>query len=248
MSAHDTAPQPTSSGADRSILQSVQRAARVLNELAHRRGPVSVAELAASLGVDRTIVHRLMKTLLGEGLVEQSREGYKIGPQALLLGNAYLDSLVVRQLALPYSVGLLDRVLKDRPWTVSLMMPIGSEMTVVETVWNIDAPLEMQLSMGRRFDIAVTAAGRSILAYSSAEEVESYVGAETAKEQEPELARIRESHGLAFVRDFVPGGSAMAAAILDSSEKPVAALLLAGLDLEALVRAFSAPSKSPLPR
>lgn len=218
--------------ADRSVLQSVQRAARVLDEIARRRGPVTIADIAASLKLDRTIVYRLVKTLEGEALLEQSGVGYTMGPRALLFGNAYLDNLSVLRVALPYQVGMLDRLLKGRPWTTHIEVPISSELALVDTVWNVDAPLDIQLSLGRRFPMATTAGGHAILAFRGQAEIEAAVGTDVASSLAEDLQRIRDAHGLAFVRDFVPGVSAIAAVIFNRGGTPIAALLLAGLELE----------------
>lgn len=218
--------------ADRSVLQSVQRAARVLDEVARRRGPVTIAEIAANLDLDRTIVYRLVKTLEGEALLEQSGAGYTMGPRALLFGNAYLDSLAVMRAALPYQVAMLDRVLKGRPWTTSIMVPIGNELALVDTVWNIAAPLDIQLALGRRFAMGTTAVGHGLLAYREVAEVEAIIGKELADELRDEFVAIREANGLSFLRDFVPGVSAIGAVIFSRDGEPIAGLLLSGLELE----------------
>jgi DNA-binding IclR family transcriptional regulator len=218
-------------GPDRSVLQSVQRAAAVMDEVARRRGPVAIGELAATLQLDRTIVYRIVRTLEGEGLLESGNGGYTIGGRALLFGNAYLDTLTVRRVALPYQVDLLDRVLKGRPWTTSILVPVGAEVAMVDTVYNTAAPLDIQLSMGRRFPIARTAVGRSIMAFLSEQDVVALLGDELTDDLTAELARIRQD-GVAFVHDFVPGVSAMAAPIFDRFDTPIAGLLLSGLELE----------------
>lgn len=218
---------------DRSVLQSVQRAARVLDEVARGRGSVTIAEIASRLNLDRTIVYRLIKTLEGEGLLEQSGAGYTIGPRALVFGNAYIDSLTVRSIALPFQVSMLERVLKGRPWTTSILVPVGDELAMVDTVWNPAAPLDILLSLGRRFALATTAVGHAILAYRDPTEVESLVGVDVAASLKEEFVAIREARGVAFVRDFVPGVSAIGAVIFKHDVHPVAGLLLSGLELEA---------------
>ena len=94
-----------------------------------------------------------------------------------------------------------------------LMVPVGYEMALVDTVWNTSAPLDMQLSLGRRFPMKTTAVGHAIMAYWPPEEIEKALGREAAKDLEEEFAQVRELGGLAFVRDFVPGGSAIGATI-----------------------------------
>ena len=217
---------------DRTLLQSVQRASAVLDQISRTRTPVTVSHLATTLQLDRTIVYRIVRTLEAEELLEQTSDGYRMGRRALLLGNAYLDGMTVRRVALPYQVDLLDRVLKSKPWRTSIMVQVRDEISLVDTVYNSAAPLDMQLSMGRRFPIATTAAGRAMMAYLDPEEVVRLVGAETARQLEAEFTKIRDAGGVAMIKDFVPGASAIAATIFDGNGAPVAALLLSGLELD----------------
>ncbi|MGO9333237.1 MAG: IclR family transcriptional regulator [Acidimicrobiales bacterium] len=221
----------SSSNADRAVLQSVQRAVRVLDAVSHA-GIVTINELVAELELDRTIVYRLVRTLEREQLLEATHGGYKVGRQALMLGNAYIEHLPVVRVALPFQVGLLDRVLKGRPWTTSLLLPIGAELALIDTVWNVSAPLDIQLSLGRHFPLATTAVGHGILAYWPTDKVVDAIGTELATELEGEFEKIRQAGGLSFVRDFAPGVSAIGAIIFDRSKEPLAGLLLSGLELE----------------
>ncbi|MFC7655385.1 helix-turn-helix domain-containing protein [Pseudonocardia benzenivorans] len=52
------------------MLQSVERAVAVLQALATQPSPRSIVDLAASLGVDRTIIRRILRTLEAEEFVE----------------------------------------------------------------------------------------------------------------------------------------------------------------------------------
>ena len=204
-----------------------------MEEVSRRGGSATITDLATALKLDRTIVYRLVRTLEGENLLESQNGRYRIGSRALMLGNSYLEDLQVVRASVPFQVGLLDRLLKGRPWTTHLLLPIGYEMALVDSVWNTSAPLEMQLSMGRRFPMTTTAAGHSILAYWDREEVVKAIGEKAAAELEPILEAVREAGGLGFARDYIPGASAIGAAIFDRSGRPAAVLLLAGLELEA---------------
>jgi DNA-binding IclR family transcriptional regulator len=218
---------------DRSVLQSVQRAAAVMNEIARHHAPASIAELASALQLERTIVHRIVRTLESEQLVESAATGgYTLGPRTLLLGNCYLDNLSVRGLALPYLVDLTARVIGGRPWTASLIVRIDNEAMLVETVYNTAAPLDIQLWMGHRFPIDKTAAGRGMLAYMSPEQAADLIGESTAHELADEFERIRQAGGIASLRGMYRDLSAMSATILDRASSPVAGVVVAGLDLD----------------
>ena len=79
------------------------------------------------------------------------------------------------------------------------------------------------------------------MARCSAAQVSAYVGHSVAVALTDELEAIREIGGLAFMKDLVPGGSAMAAAIVEpSSGRPVASLGIAGLELDPWMTSNSA--------
>jgi DNA-binding IclR family transcriptional regulator len=75
------------------MVQSVQRALRVLRELASDGPRLGVTALAERIGVSKATAHALLRTLESEGLVVQDSETgrYTLGPAVLELGNSYLE-------------------------------------------------------------------------------------------------------------------------------------------------------------
>ncbi|MDX6514916.1 MAG: hypothetical protein QOH73_582, partial [Gaiellaceae bacterium] len=64
------------------MIQSVDRAARILEALAGGPGRLGVSELSARLGLAKGTVHGLLRTLHDHGLVEQNADSdkYQLGP------------------------------------------------------------------------------------------------------------------------------------------------------------------------
>src|ERR1044072_4180825 len=75
------------------MIQSVDRAVRILKALAGGPGRLGGRELSDRLGLGKGPVHGLLRTLQAHGLVEQHPDSdkYQLGPQLLLLSNRYLD-------------------------------------------------------------------------------------------------------------------------------------------------------------
>ncbi len=75
------------------MIQSVDRAARIMKALSAGSRGLGVSELAVSLGLAKTTVHGLLRTLQEHGLVEQNAESgkYQLGPALLELSSGYLD-------------------------------------------------------------------------------------------------------------------------------------------------------------
>jgi IclR family acetate operon transcriptional repressor len=209
----------------RSGVQSVDRAFALLDVLGHAPTPLTVQEAARRAGLDRTVAHRLLKTLRGHDVVTEDRGSYRLGPQTVLMATRYTESLLVRRVAMPYMVDLQARDLADSPFTVNLSIAVGDVSAVLERVWTPTAPLDLVLSSGDLFALERTATGRSILCHLSPEEVEAAIGPERHAQVLPALDQARRHGGVAISDgEAVLGVRAMAAAIVSSQGKPVAAI------------------------
>jgi IclR family transcriptional regulator, acetate operon repressor len=219
-------------GSRRSTVQSVARAFDVLEVLKRATAPMSALEVAGATGLDRTVVHRLLRTIGEYGLVVEEHGVFRLGPASVLIANRYVDNLLVRRLALPYLLDLQSRVLGERPWNVSLSIPVGDVSTVVERLWTPGIPLDAVLDVGDTHPIDRGAAGRSILAYYEESDALEAIGPERYAEVAPVLERVRAAGGVALSEgEASPGTYAVAAVIRSRRSQPVAAIGVAGLDL-----------------
>jgi IclR family acetate operon transcriptional repressor len=216
----------------RSTAQSVARAFDVLEVLKRASAPMSALEVARATGLDRTVVHRLLRTIGEYGLVCEERGTFRLGPASVLIANRYVDNLLVRRLALPYLLDLQRRVLGERPWNVSLSIPVGDVSTVVERIWTPSIPLDAVLDVGDTHPIDRGAAGRSMLAYYEESDAREVIGPERYADVAPVLESVRAAGGVALsAGEASPGIDAVAAVILSRRSQPVAAIGVAGLDL-----------------
>jgi DNA-binding IclR family transcriptional regulator len=89
---------------ERDVIQVVDRALRILNELSHGQR-MSNADIARRLELKPSTVHGIVRTLLAHGMVRQDRDSahYRLGPATLLLGNVYLDTLELRSRVLAHT-------------------------------------------------------------------------------------------------------------------------------------------------
>lgn len=232
MAANTTVVNGEEQLARRSVVQSVGRAFELLNALRDATSPMSVQEVAQSVGLDRTVVHRLLKSLLLESMVIEERGMFRLGPASVLLANRYIDDLLVRRLALPYMVELQARDIGDRPWTTTLSIAVGAVSAVIERIWTPRAPLDVVLSVGDTFPIHSTATGRSMLAYYDQDKLIETVGTRRSKELASVLRDVRSSGGVGISKgEAVPGVNAIAAAILTRRQTPIASISVSGVDL-----------------
>jgi DNA-binding IclR family transcriptional regulator len=229
-----------------SMLQTLQRAVAVM-ALVARHAPMSVQQISDELGLERTVIHRIVRTLESEMLLERQGNRVRLGPRHLQFANSYVGQQGLRQACLPYQVEFLYRTFANEPWALALMIRVGATATLVSHLVSPTAPLQSLLAVGSVIRVEETAAGRSMLAYEPEEEVVRILGAERARDLRQRLSTIRENGGIDFVRpservNGPPDLSALAVCIRRRSGNPVGALTLSGAQLDQYLSAESTPA------
>jgi predicted transcriptional regulator len=138
--------------------QTLDRGLQVLRALADAPGGLTVTELAAGLGVNRTVVYRLVTTLERRGLVRRDGRGrLHVGLGILHLAAAVHP--VLRDLALP----VLRELAEEVGATAHLTVAEGDEalaLAVVEPSWT---DFHVAYRVGARHPLTRGAAGKAIL-------------------------------------------------------------------------------------
>jgi DNA-binding IclR family transcriptional regulator len=144
------------------VIQSVDRAARILKELGSGSPRLGVTELSARLGIAKGTVHGLLRTLETQELVEQDPETgkYKLGPAMLQLGNAFLDNHELRSRSLLWADSLATRVGE----AVRVGIVNGPSVLVVHHVFRPDDSVQI-LEVGASIPWHASALGRAIVAF-----------------------------------------------------------------------------------
>src|SRR4030095_16310646 len=82
--------------------QTLIRGLKILELTASGKSNLPIRELAKELNLPRSIVHRLMATLEGEGYIQKTNPGYRLGTKLWSLGCAAIQGLEIREVARPY--------------------------------------------------------------------------------------------------------------------------------------------------
>lgn len=145
------------------LIQSVQRAARILRELAAGGSRLGVTELAERAGLTKPTVHALLRTLEAEGLVTQDTETgkYRLGPDLLRLGNAYLDTHELRARSLTWADSLATRT-GEAVWVAVLD---GDHVLVVHHAFRPEGAVQI-LEVGASIPWSTCALGKAIVAFA----------------------------------------------------------------------------------
>ncbi|WP_433175513.1 IclR family transcriptional regulator [Actinoallomurus sp. CA-150999] len=144
------------------MIQSVQRAAQILRELAATGPRLGVTELAERIGVAKPTAHALLRTLETEGLVVQDPESskYALGPGLVRLGNAYLDGHELRTRSMIWADALATRV-NEAIWVGVLT---GDHVLVVHHVFRPEGAVQI-LEVGATIPWNTCALGKAIVAF-----------------------------------------------------------------------------------
>lgn len=233
------------------MIQSVDRAVRILKALAGGTGRLGVGELSTGLGLAKGTVHGLLRTLQAHGLVEQHADSdkYQLGPELLNLSNRFLDLNELRSRALAWSELLAARTQE----AVRVGIAHGPGVLVVHHVFRPNAILQI-LEVGSVLPLHATALGKTLLAYADDDVREGVLAgplprltghtivAPAALRKELEVIRER---GFAREREeAVLGEGGLAAPIFDRRGEPVGVVGLAG-PRERLLRGGRSPEFAP---
>ena len=138
--------------------QTLDRGLRVLEVLAGTPGGLTITALAAEVGVNRTVVYRLVATLEGHGLARRDAAGLvHVGLGVLSLARGLQP--VLRELAAP----VLRSLAEDLGMTAHLTVADGGEalaIAVVEPTWT---DFHVGYRVGARHPLGQGAAGLAIL-------------------------------------------------------------------------------------
>jgi DNA-binding IclR family transcriptional regulator len=158
---------PTAESVNGGGVQSVQRAAALLEAIADSPEPRTAPELAERCRLNRSTAWRILATLEEEGLVDRDpvTNRYSVGAAVARLAAAASDSLP--RLARPH----LEELSRDTGETVSLALPRRLQLVYVD---QVQAPHVMAADwLGRAVPLHATSTGKALLAFLPPAELEA---------------------------------------------------------------------------
>lgn len=148
----------------------VQRAAAILRELARRTDPLGVNELARAVRISPATVHRLLGSLVAEGLVAQDSKDakYYIGRAVIPLAVNYLNRAHLGSDCIP----IMRQLAEKTGESVNLGVLNGTAVYYVQQVEGSN-PLRFGRDIGPSVPVHCSALGKMFLALMTEEERES---------------------------------------------------------------------------
>lgn len=212
--------------------QAALRAVRLLKLFTNERPEMSLAELSAASGLNKTTAHRLLRALQSEALIDRNSltGGYCLGPALMALGVQALASSDLRRRVRP----LLRALAAETGETATLEVPVEQSMLILDEVQGSHV-VAAAGNVGTRWPLHATSTGKAILAFdeSGLDRLGSPLSALTDKtltDREafrPQLIEIRRK-GYAVTVDELEDGFAAVAAVVRGGLGDVQAALSIG--------------------
>ena len=149
-------PAPSARSPSPPRIQVIDRAARLLETIARYPEPVSLKVLGAETGLHASTAHRILASLIQNGLVERDRAGhYRLGLRLLQLGVRLRGDVDLRAIARPVMETLRDQLGES----INLTIREGDEVVYIEKA-TPKRMIHVQQLIGARAPLHVTAVGK----------------------------------------------------------------------------------------
>lgn len=217
-------------------LTTVSNAARLLKVFLSRERQIGVSELARRMNLGKSTVHRLLTTLVAEGLVEQDQAtgGYRLGIVMFELGEAVRVHLDLHAAAGP----VLAKLLEQTQESTQVGVLDGVDVVYIDRLESSHS-LRLFTETGRRVPVHCTSSGKVLLAYADEEARETILRTAPLTVLTPhtisdlpalrgELARVRSRGWAEAVNERELGIASVAAPIRDRHGTVVAAISIGG--------------------
>jgi len=183
--------------------------------------PRTPAQLARDLGMNRSVVHRLLSTLHQRGFVIRQADGYVPGTMLVRIAERVQPELRARGRA------VMTRLSDEVRETVVMHIRDGYEAVVLEQVVSDSHLVRVQHKIGSRHPLVLGASGRALLSYvdeSARNRVVQASGDPDAIIRQLESVR---QLGYALSHDELQEGvHGIAAPILDSTGQALASMAI----------------------
>jgi IclR family pca regulon transcriptional regulator len=211
-------------------VQSLERGLAVLTSFSGETPALTLSDVARRTGLTRATARRLLLTLEELGYVGSDGRLFRLRPKTLCIGYAYLSSLPVAEIAVPYMEELSNALHESS----SAAILDGEDIVYIARV-PAKRIMSVGLAVGSRLPAHATSMGRVLLSALEPAELDAFLGTATltpmTQRTVTDPCRLREildqtrRRGWALVdQELEDGVRSIAAPIRDGSARPVAAL------------------------
>jgi DNA-binding IclR family transcriptional regulator len=222
--------------AERYAINSVLRAAQILESFSLEKPTYSHSEISRKLGLNKTAVTRLLSSLEKAGLLEKDAESGKYGLTVKLyqIGSVYINRTGITEAARP----VLSELTASCNESSHLSVLQEYEVLYIDKV-ECSRPIRMMSYVGRKLPAYCTGTGKVFLAHMNREELKTFFRVVKMRRITPKTLTTREALGLELARVRTQGYAvdwaenetevvAVAAPVRNQAGEVVAAVSIAG--------------------
>lgn len=219
-----------------SKVQSLSRALRLLNLLADEPNGIALSALARLAKLPTSTTHRLLSTMQEEGFVRFNNEllTWSVGVQAFVVGNAFMRSRNVAQIAHRFLIGL-----REQSGETANLAILNGDHAVFLLQAESREMMRALASPGAGVPLFCSGVGKALLSAQEAHERRAHVAdgplvqhtAKSITEPEALLRNLQEGRARGYSIDdeeHALGLRCVASSIFDENSQPIAAISLSG--------------------
>lgn len=219
------------------MIQSVERALQIIDLFDEQSPELKITSISEKLGLNKSTVHSLLKTLQKHHYIEQNPENgkYKLGMKLVERGNFIISTIDIRQVAKKYLTDLANKTSQ----TTHLGILNGCEGVYVDKVEGAQAVIRYS-RIGRGIPLHATAVGKVLLAFQNPEEVQRLLDGYVYTRQTPntiteesellkELEKVRKQGYAVDDQENEQGVRCIAVPILNYQNQVIAAISISTL-------------------
>jgi IclR family KDG regulon transcriptional repressor len=216
-------------------VRSVERSLDILLCFTREEPVRSLTQIAESVHMSKTTVHRLLTTLENKRFISRDKTTglYRLGLRFIEMASLVLQDVELHRWAVPY----LKRLSEEFGETVDLSILDGSHVVYLEV---IESPhrLKLAAAVGQRLPACYTASGKALLAYLPGDEVKKILGDNVTEYTVsnpvsiPDMLadlKLTAERGYAISeQEYEKDINAVAAPIFDADRYPIASIAIVG--------------------
>ncbi|MDQ0218119.1 IclR family transcriptional regulator [Peribacillus cavernae] len=201
----------------------------VLKAFTDEKAEWGVHELARDLGIPTSSLHRILKTLRDENMLEVSSVTgkYSFGPEMIRMASIISSQATLKKVAKPFMEKLASTL--DESIYLAQYNPSHKKLAFIDSVHGSHA-LQYVLGIGLLQSITIAASGKAILAFLDEKELEDVFKAENVDkvkriELKNEIEKIRDDGYIITANERLLGSLSVGAPIFDASEKVIGSII-----------------------
>ena len=207
-------------------MQSIDRAMTVAKVLVTTEIGLSITDLSKKCELPLSTLHRLLKAMIKQGMVEQDErtKSYTLGTVWLEYGLQIYDKIDYVSKIRPE----LERLSREVEESVYLSQPLGMEALIIERIDSENNPIRLHDRLGLRIPMHIGAANKAMLAHMNVSQSKEVLSALLPKEKIPEMkATLKEIKKQGYATSYgerTEGTFSVAVVILNRFEDVVGAI------------------------